>query len=219
MPLYLGIGGGALLLIILAVVMMGGEDGHERASSSGKSKAPKEEAPKRAAPDVSGLEATGKAKCEDGLKIVESRATPDPSAPKDRVLDDLEKGILLLNDGLEAFQKASALAGKKYDNGRYERARHAAVTLFCTGLERDGLANCDQGLALIKSTAGMMTGNKELSDDDKAKLKTDLSKGKSLISAGFELMSRVERVSGRKFDNAPYQEALKVARMKLPELQ
>ncbi|HXX93930.1 MAG TPA: hypothetical protein VEN81_09865, partial [Planctomycetota bacterium] len=143
---------------------------------------------------------------------------PDPSAPRDRVLDDLEKGILLLNDGLEAYQKAASQAGKKYDNGRYERARHAAITLFASGLEKDGLASCDQGLALIKSTAGMLTG-KELSDEEKARLKQDLSKGKSLISSGFEMMSRVERVSGRKFDNSQYQEALLIARKKLPELQ
>jgi hypothetical protein len=167
---------------------------------------------------VSNLEATGKSKCDEGLKLVEARATPDPSAPKDRVLDDLEKGILFLNDGLDAYKKATALAGKKYDTGRFERARQVAITMFCTDLEKDGLASCDQGLALIKSTANMLTG-KELSDDDKLKLKQDLSKGKSLISSGFELMSRVERVSGRKFDNSQYQEALLIARKKLPELQ
>jgi hypothetical protein len=197
---------------------MSGGESSERSGSSGKSRSSKEDGPTRAAPDVSGLEATGKSKCDEGLKLVESRATPDPSAPKDRVLDDLEKGILLLNDGLDAYKKATSLAGKKYDTGRFERARQVAVTMFCADLEKAGLASCDQGLALIKSTAGMLTG-KELSDDDKAKLKQDLSKGKSLISSGFELMSRVERVSGRKFDNSQYQEALLIARKKLPELQ
>jgi hypothetical protein len=218
MPLILGCAGGGVLLLIILVVMMSGEEPRAKAGGGDKSKAVKEDAPKRPAPDVSGLEATGKQRCEDGLKLVESRATPDSGAPKERVRDDLEKGLLLLKEGLETYKKAADLAGKKYDLGKYTRAQNVAISLFCTDLEKEGQASCDKGLALIKSTAGLLTG-RELSDDEKTKLKGDLSQGKSLISAGMELLSRSERVSGRTFDQGAYQEALLIARKKLPELQ
>ena len=66
-----------------------------------------------------GLEATGKSKCEEGLRLIQPRLSPDPSAPKDRVRNDLEAGLKLLNEGLEAYKKATTLAGKKYPIDNY----------------------------------------------------------------------------------------------------
>jgi hypothetical protein len=218
MPLILGISGGALvLLIILAVVFMGGED--PKPEKTSKTKEAKVEGAKKAPPpDVSGLEATGKSKCDEGQRLIQPRLSPDPSAPKDRVRNDLEAGIKLLTEGLDAYKKATTLAGKKYSTDDYQRLRDRAIKIFCTELETEGHASCTQGVTLIQSCAGLMTG-KTLSDDEKTKLTGDLQKGKTLISDGMGLLSRASAVSGNTFETNSYIEALKVSRAKLGELR
>src|SRR5439155_1568171 len=93
LPMILGICGGvAAVLIILFVALSGGDE--PKADKIGKTKEPKAESAKKAPPpDVSALEATGKSKCEDGMKTIQPRLNPDPSAPKDRVFNDLEAGL------------------------------------------------------------------------------------------------------------------------------
>ncbi len=64
-----------------------------------------------------------------------------------------------------------------------------------------------------------MTG-RELSDEERAKLKKDLTQGTALISEGMLLLSRVKDLLGQtSVETNEYQEALKVARMKKGELQ
>src|SRR6185436_2544845 len=145
MPLFLGIGGGVVvILIILVVVFTGGE---EPQPAKVKEKEPRPETARKAPPpDVSGLETTGKSKCEEGQRLIQPRLNPDPQAPKDRVFNDLEAGLKLMKEGLEAYDKATALAGKKYPLDEFRRTRERAIKVFCTELEREGQKSCEAGL-------------------------------------------------------------------------
>src|SRR6185295_3677907 len=121
MPLIIGGAvAGVVLLVILIVVFSGGDD-HKSDKVSKKSAAPEPVAKKAPPPDVSGLEATGKSKCEEGQRLIQPRLNPDPSAPKDRVFNDLENGLKILNEGLDAYKKATGLAGKKYPTDEYQK--------------------------------------------------------------------------------------------------
>jgi len=217
MPLILGIAGGVVVIAIIAFVALSGDD--PKVEKAGKSKEPKAETAKKAPPpDVSALEATGKSKCDEGMKLIQPRLSPDPSSPKDRVFNDLESGLKLLNEGLEAYKKATAIAGKKYPVDDFQKTRERAIKIFCTELETEGMKSCNQGAQLIQSCASLMTG-KEISDIEKTKLGGDLKKGKSLISEGMAMLSRASAVSGHTYETTQFQEALLVARKKLPELQ
>lgn len=219
LPLILGIAGGAVVLIIIVVivVMSGDEPKHEK---SAKTKDSKPEVAKKAPPpDVSGLEATGKSKCEEGQKLIQPRLNPDPSAPKDRVFNDLEAGLKLMKEGLESYDKATALAGKKYPVDDYRRTRERAIKIFCTELEGEGHKSCEEGLKIIKGTESRMQDTNKLNDQERAQLYGELKKASDLIGSGMGLFSRASDVSGHQYDVTPYQEARKVARMKLPELK
>jgi hypothetical protein len=219
MPLVLGIGGGmVVLIIILAVVLMGGDE--PKTEKTGKTKEPKAETAKKAPPpDVSALEATGASKCDRGQILIQPRLNPDPSAPKDRVFNDLEAGLKLLNEGLDAYKKAAALAGKKYPLDDLQKLRDRAIRIFCTELEGEGQKSCDEGLRIIKSTESRIIDTNKLSDDERSKLYTELKKAADMIRNGMGLFARSEAVSGHQFDTTPYQEALKVARPKIAELK
>jgi hypothetical protein len=219
MPLLLGIGGGVVVfIIILAVVLMSGDD--PKADKAGKTKEPKVEVARKAPlPDVSGLEATGKSKCDQGQGLIQPRLNPDFSAPKDRVFNDLEAGLKLLNEGLDAYKKAAALAGKKYPIDDLQKLRDRAIRIFCTELEGEGQKSCDEGLRIIKSTESRIMDTNKLSDDERSKLYTELKKAADMIRNGMGLFARSEAVSGHQFDTTPYQEALKVARPKIAELK
>lgn len=217
LPLILGIAGGVVVLGIIGFVVMSG--GEEHKAEKTKTKEPKAETAKKAPPpDVSALEATGKSKCDEGMKLIQPRLSPDPSSPKDRVFNDLESGLKLLNEGLEAYKKATALAGKKYPVDEFQKTRERAIKIFCSELETEGMKSCNQGAQLIQSCASLMTG-KEITDTEKSKLGGDLKKGKTLISEGMAMLSRASAVSGHTYETTQFQEALLVARKKLPELQ
>ena len=218
MPIFIGIGGGVVVLaIILFVVFSGGEE-HRPAKAKEKEAKP-ETAKKAPPPDVSGLEATGKSKCEEGQRLIQPRLNPDPQAPKDRVFNDLEAGLKLMKEGLEAYDKATSLAGKKYPLDEYRKTRDRAIKVFCVELEREGQKSCEEGLKIIKGTESRMLDTNKLNDSERTQLYNELKKASDLIGSGMGLFSRSEAVSGRQFDVTPYQEARKVARMKLPELK
>jgi len=217
LPFIIGGAVGGVVLIVTLIVVLSGDGDHKPEKIAKKD--PKPEVAKKAPPpDVSGLEATGKSKCDEGQRLIQPRLNPDPSSPKDRVFNDLENGLKLLNEGLDAYKKATELAGKKYPIDEYQRTRDRGIKVFCTELESVGLKSCNQGAQLIQSCAGLMTG-KAITDEEKAKLSGDLKKGKSLISEGMALLSRASAVSGHTYETTQYQEALLVARKKLPELQ
>ncbi len=216
-PMIIGCAAGGVVLVGILIFALSGGDESKAQKTSKKDSAP-ETTKKAPPPDVSGLEATGKAKCDEGQRLVQPRLNPDPQAPKDRVYNDLENGLKLLNEGLEAYKKATALAGKKYPIDEYQRTRERGIKVFCTELETGGLKSCNEGAQLIQSCASLMTG-KAITDDEKTKLAGDLKKGKTLISEGMALLSRASAVSGHTYETTQYQEALLVARKKLPELQ
>lgn len=219
MPMILGIaGGGVVLLIILVVVFSGGSD-HKPAKAPREKDSKPEAARKAPPPDVSGLEATGKSKCEEGMRLIQPRLSPDPSSPKDRVFNDLENGLKLMKEGLDAYKKATDLAGKKYPIDEYTKTRDRAINIFCKELEGEALRSCEAGLKIIKATESRIMDTNKLNDQERAQLYEELKKASDLIGSGMGLFSRSEAVSGRTFDITPYQEARKVARMKLPELK
>ena len=218
MPLIIGGAVGVVVLIVILIVAFSGGDDHKTEKIARKD--PKPEVAKKAPPpDVSGLEATGKSKCDEGQRLIQPRLNPDPSAPKDRVFNDLENGLKILNEGLEAYKKATALAGKKYPLDEYQRTRERAIKVFCTELEGEGLKSCEAGLKIVKASQNQIVDTNALGDDDKSKLLVELKKASELIRGGMGLFARSEGVSGHQFDTTQYQEALKVIRPKIAELK
>jgi len=218
MPMMLGIGGGVLVLVIILFVVFSGGEEHKPAKVKEKESKP-ETAKKAPPPDVSGLEATGKSKCDEGQRLIQPRLNPDPQAPKERVFADLEAGLKLLKEGLEAYDKATALAGKKYPLDEVRRTRERAIKVFCTELEKEGHKSCDAGLKIIKASETQIIDTNKLDDAERAKLYQELKKAQELIRTGMEMLSRSEGVSGHQFDVTQYTEALKVARPKIAELK
>jgi hypothetical protein len=217
MPLIIGGAVAAVAVVVILILVLSG-DGEPKNEKLAK-KDPKPEAAKKAPPpDVSGLEATGKSKCDEGQRLIQPRLSFDPSAPKDRVFNDLENGLKLLNEGLAAYDKATQLAGRKYPIDDLRKLRERGIKVFCTELEGGGMKSCNEGAQLIQSCASLMTG-KTITDDEKTKLAGDLKKGKTLISEGMAMLSRASAVSGHTYETTQFQEALLVARKKLPELQ
>jgi hypothetical protein len=215
----MGIGGGVLVLIVvLFIVLSGGEEPKPGKVAKDKDARP-ETAKKPPPPDVSGLEAAGKSKCEEGQRLIQPRLNPDPQAPKDRVFNDLEAGLKLLNEGLEAYKKATAIAGKKYPIEDFQKTRDRAIKVFCTELESEGQKSCEAGLKIIKSAESRIIDTNKLNDAERSQLYTELKKASDMIRAGMGLLSRSEGVSGRQFDVTQYAEALKVARPKIAELK
>lgn len=218
MPLILGLsGGGVAVLIILFVALSGSDPQPEKSARPKEAKAGA--AKKAPPPDVSALEATGKSKCEEGQRMIQPRLSPDHSAPKDRVFNDLEAGLKILNEGLDAYKKAAAIAGKTYPLEQYQNTRDRAIKVFCTELEKEGLKSCEEGLKIVKSTESRIVDTDKLSEAERGRLYTEMKKASDLIRSGMGLFARSEGVSGRQFDVTHYTEALKVIRLKLPELK
>jgi hypothetical protein len=219
MPLILGIAGGAIFLIIIVVILFSGDDPKAKAVAE-KTKAPKEDFPKPVVPDVSALENEGKSKCRAGVeKITPRLGFPDPSVPKDRLRADLEEGLKLMKAGLAAYDKAVKLAGKKYDLADFYRTQKKAIDLYCTDLEKEGQSSCEEGLKIIMSTKEQISDVSKLSDEEKTKLLETLRRGQKLIQEGMGQFDKSYEVSDRRFETTPYQEALKIARLKIPELK
>lgn len=219
LPILLGAAGGGVLLLILIIVAVSGGSPKTKAVAEERPKAAKADVPKKIVPDVSNLEATGKQKCDEGLRLVDSRLAPDPSAPRDRVRADLESGLKLLREGLDAYQQAIDKAGKTYPLDAFKKAQSRGIKVLCTELEKEGQAACDQGLKLIQSNESRMTETGKLSDDEKKSLKSELQKGVDLIRDGMNLFDRSDQVSGHKFDTTQYTKARKAAAMKIGELR
>ncbi len=218
MPLIIGGAVGAVVLVVILIVAFsGGGETPEKVSK--KTTAPEPTTKKAPPPDVSGLEATGKSKCDEGQRLIQPRLNPDPSAPKDRVRNDLENGLKALNAGLEAYDKATQLAGKKYPIDDLRRLRERAIKVFCTELEGEGHKSCEEGLKIVKGSQSAIVDTNALSDADKDKLVTELRKAKELLVGGMNLFDRSREVSGHTFDTTQYQEALKVIRPKIAELK
>lgn len=87
-----------------------------------------------------------------------------------------------------------------------------------SGLEKEGLSKCDQGLTLIQKHQALL-GSQSISDSQKSMLKGDLEKGRKLIADGMALLTQANEKSKNTYDTKQYQEALITVRKKLMELR
>ena len=112
------------------------------------------------------------------------------------------------------------MMGSKSENAAPSPKKEAskAKPADVSGLERDGLNKCNEGLALIQKNQTAM-GNHSLSATQKQSLVADLEKGKKLIADGMGLLSQANAKSNNSYDTKQYQEALITARKKLMELR
>ena len=73
------------------------------------------------------LERAGHSKCERGTELVlrgveTAGRSPLPDAVRKEALTDLNKGMILLREGMSSFAKASEKTGQNYDVQRYLEA-------------------------------------------------------------------------------------------------
>lgn len=218
LPILIGAGAAVLLLLILVVVLSTSGDGGRRPTA--RREAPKPRAPSYNPldPEILKLEAEGKFKCGEGRKLVEARARPNPDALKEDVRRDLERAIRLLNEGLTAYERVRQRTGKAYPVEEARRACEKGIQFLCADLEKEGQALCDAGLKVIQASESRMTG-RVLTDEEKAQLRADLTKGVGLITEGMNLFERSNQVSGNMFDTSKYGQARKLANNKLGELR
>jgi hypothetical protein len=87
-----------------------------------------------------------------------------------------------------------------------------------SGLERDGMSKCNDGLALIQKNQAQLSSH-DLSAGQKQALIADLEKGKKLIADGMALLTQANEKSKNTYDTKQYQEALITVRKKLMELR
>jgi len=84
-------------------------------------------------------------------------------------------------------------------------------------LERAGRSKCEQGLDLVlRAKTAVERGG--LQPEDRARVLSDLRKGSSLLREGMSLLAKAEEKGRSSPDDINrYLEALKIARMKIPE--
>jgi hypothetical protein len=124
LPIILGAAGGGLLLIIIVAVAFSGGGGNKNAASNQKKKGP-------APVDVAALERDAEAKCSQGLALIqksESMMTGRSlsATEKSQLAGDLQRGVNLIQEGMNKFDEANAKSGNKYDTTQYGKAYKAA---------------------------------------------------------------------------------------------
>lgn len=140
------------------------------------------------------------------------RAVAPPKSNTPVVLAAVGGGVVLL-----IIVLAVALSGGAPKKAAGAAKKPAAAAVDVSSLERDGESKCEQGLAIVQKTEGMMTG-RELSATEKAKLKAELDRGLGLLVEGMNKFDQANAKSGRTYDVVKYSKAIKAARMKLGEL-
>jgi len=141
---------------------------------------------------------------------------PRPAAPKSNntLFIGIGVGVVLL------LVIGFVVMGGKSDNHApppvEKSSKPKAVDV--SGLERDGLNKCNEGLALIQKNQSLM-GDHSISAGQKQSLVADLEKGKKLIADGMGLLTQANQKSNNTYDTKQYQEALITARKKLMELR
>ncbi len=128
------------------------------------------------------------------------------------ILGGVGGGVLLL-----IVIIAVAVSGGSSKARATSNPKPAGRPVDVAGLERDGEAKCQEGLALIQRCEGLMTG-RTLSAGEKAQLKNDLEKGVNLIKDGMNRFDEANAKSGNMYDTTQYGKAYKAAKMKLGEL-
>jgi len=115
---------------------------------------------------------------------------------------------------------AFLVMGSKSENHAPPPKKEAskAKPVDVSGLERDGISKCEEGLKLIQKNQTTM-GSHSLSPAQKQSLMVDLEKGKKLIADGMGLLAQANEKSKNTYDTKQYQEALITVRKKLMELR
>jgi hypothetical protein len=92
--------------------------------------------------------------------------------------------------------------------------------LACEGwrLERAGVAKCEKGLALLKQAESLWTAG-SLPDAERHRLLATLNQAREFLRDGMSSLAEATVKTGKNYEIATYQEALKVVRMKLMELR
>jgi len=123
-------------------------------------------------------------------------------------------GVLVLLVG------AFLMMGSKSENHAPPPKKEASKSkpVDVSGLERDGVSKCEEGLKLIQKNQATM-GSQSLSPAQKQALMADLEKGKKLIADGMALLAQANEKSKNTYDTKQYQEALITVRKKLMELR
>ena len=171
--------------------------------------------PKQAPAPATGRARSSGSSTRSVAKQSSSRPVPK-QAPKSStpMIIGIAAGVVVIL-GIGAF----ALSGdsKKVESPA-ARPASKPKAIDVSALERDGLAKCDEGLALIKKNEATL-GNHSLSDGQKGALKADLERGRKLISDGMGLLTQANEKAGKTYDTKQYQEALITVRKKLMELR
>jgi hypothetical protein len=117
-----------------------------------------------------------------------------------------------------AFYAMSGDSSKKVETQTTKPAsKPKAVDV--SGLERDGMSKCDEGLAMIQKHQALLSSG-SMTDSQKSMLKADLEKSRKLIGDGMGLLTQAnEKDPKRTYDTKQYQEALITVRKKLMELR
>lgn len=145
--------------------------------------------------------ATGRtARAETHAPTRAVRPAPRSSSKTFWIAGGAAGGVLLLIVLIVAASGSSSRAPDKAP------VRKAPKPVDVSQLERDGMAKCEQGLALIQSSYN-------------AGHKANLQRGVELIKEGNSLLEEANRLSGNMYDTKKYNEALKMARNKILELK
>lgn len=146
----------------------------------------------------------------------QSRPVPkQPAKNNTMMFVGIGAGVLVLLVG--AFVVMGGDSHKAATPAPKEASKPKAVDV--SGLERDGMAKCEEGLGLIQKHQALLA-NHSMSESQKTMLKADLEKSRKLIGDGMGLLSQAnEKSPDHKYDLKQYQEALITVRKKLMELR
>lgn len=158
----------------------------------------------------------GKASTTRSVPTTSARPTARAAAPKSNMPLMIGGGVGVVVLLVIAF----VVMGGKSENHAPPPKKEAskAKTVDVSGLERDGLQKCDEGLKLIQKNQAQM-GNASLAAGQKQAMIADLEKGKKLLADGMALLSQANEKSKNTYDQKQYQEALITVRKKLMELR
>jgi hypothetical protein len=124
LPVILGAaGGGLLLIIVVAVAVSGGSSGPDPASKK-----------KKAGPapvDVAAIEREAEVKCSQGLALIQKSegmmtGRTLSAVEQTQLKNDLQRGVNLIQEGMNRFDEAYAKSGNRYDTTQYGKAYKAA---------------------------------------------------------------------------------------------
>lgn len=147
-----------------------------------------------------------------------SRPVPkaSPKKPNTTMMIAIGAGVVVVL-GIAAYAMSGDSSKKVETTTPKPASKPKAVDV--SGLEREGMSKCDEGLALIQKHQTLLASS-SMSDGQKTMLKADLEKSRKLIGDGMGLLTQAnEKDPKRTYDTKQYQEALITVRKKLMELR